>query len=99
MNEPTSAQRIVLLKARPPLSNPTEEKIAKISNIQQKRTISNCFQTEGSDKRLLIKIEGHGVNGKVLSWVKALLTDRRQKVLLVRPNQSQSDWSTVTIRI
>ena len=44
-------------------------------------------------ERLLIKLKGYGVNGKVLSWVKAFLTDRRQKVLV---NQSQSDWATVT---
>ena len=37
-------------------------------------------------ERLLIKLKGYGVNGKVLSWVKAFLTDRRQKVLV---NQSQ----------
>ena len=41
----------------------------------------------------LVKLKGYGVNGKVLSWVKAFLTDRRQKVLV---NQSQSDWATVT---
>ena len=44
-------------------------------------------------ERLLIKLKGYGVNGKVLSWVKAFLTDRGQKVLV---NQSQSDWATVT---
>ena len=44
-------------------------------------------------ERLLIKLKGYGVNGKVLSWVKTFLTDRRQKVLV---NQSQSDWATVT---
>ena len=46
-----------------------------------------------ADERLLIKLKGYGVNGKVLSWVKAFLTDRRQKVLV---NQSQSYWATVT---
>ena len=44
-------------------------------------------------ERLLIKLMGYGVNGKVLSWVKAFLTDRRQRVLV---NQFQSDWATVT---
>ena len=43
-----------------------------------------------AQKRLLTKLKGYGVNGKVLSWVKAFLTDRRQKVLV---NQSQSDWA------
>ena len=32
-------------------------------------------------ERLLSKLKGYGVNGKVLLWVKAFLTDRSQKNL------------------
>ena len=46
-----------------------------------------------AQERLFIKLKGYGVNSKVLSWVKAFLTDRIQKVLV---DQSQSDWATVT---
>ena len=66
--------------------------IQLIETIEDKRNpvdavyldFRNAFDTVAHE-RLLIKLKGYGVNGKVLSWVKAFLTDRRQKVLV---NQS-----------
>ncbi len=33
-------------------------------------------------KRLLVKLAGYGINGKVVKWIKAFLTNRRQRVVL-----------------
>jgi len=44
-------------------------------------------------RRLLSKLEYYGVQGKNVSWVKAFLSDRRQRVVV---NGSQSDWCPVT---
>jgi hypothetical protein len=32
--------------------------------------------------RLLKKLEGYGITGKILGWIKNFLTDRKQKVVL-----------------
>ena len=44
-------------------------------------------------KRLLRKLEAHGIEGKVLRWINAWLTDRQQRVVL---NGHESDWAAVT---
>ena len=43
-------------------------------------------------KRLLKKVRAHGIGGQLYSWIKAWLTDRRQRVVL---NGDCSDWAAV----
>ena len=44
-------------------------------------------------QRLLVKLAGYGIGGKVLQWIAAFLEGRRQRVLV---NGSKSSWSPVT---
>ena len=44
-------------------------------------------------QRLLVKLAGYGIGGKVLKWIAAFLEGRRQRVLV---NGSNSSWSPVT---
>ncbi len=44
-------------------------------------------------ERMLKKIEGYGIKGKVLSWIRAFLTGREQRVVV---NGAYSKWSPVT---
>ena len=46
-----------------------------------------------SHRRLLQKLYAYGIHGKVHTWVKEFLTDRKQKVIV---NASQSTWKNVT---
>lgn len=43
-------------------------------------------------RRLIIKLQSYGIEGKVLNWIDSFLTDRRQKVLV---NGSESRWAKV----
>ena len=43
-------------------------------------------------RRLLQKLEGYGIQGEVLEWVRDFLSDRRQRVML---NGESSDWRNV----
>ena len=43
-------------------------------------------------KRLLVKLRGLGIQGKVASWVEEWLTDRKQRVVL---NGEVSDWGEI----
>ena len=43
--------------------------------------------------RLMKKLESYGINGKILNWVKAFLTNRKQQVIV---NKSESDWCNIT---
>ena len=43
-------------------------------------------------QRLLLQAESFGIRGKVLSWIKAFLNNRRQRV---RVNDSTSSWKPV----
>ena len=43
-------------------------------------------------KRLLRKVRAHGIGGQLYRWIKAWLTDRRQRVVL---NGEASDWAAV----
>ena len=43
-------------------------------------------------ERLLRKLEGVGVEGKVVAWIREWLTGRKQKVVL---NGSESEWGDV----
>ena len=43
-------------------------------------------------QRLLAKLQSHGITGDIFNWIKAWLTDRKQRVVL---NGSQSDWAPV----
>ena len=43
-------------------------------------------------RRLLQKLEGYGIQGEVLEWVRDFLSDRRQRVML---NGGSSDWRNV----
>ena len=42
--------------------------------------------------RLLLKIEAYGIRGTTLQWIRAFLTDRRQRVVL---NGAKSSWQPV----
>ena len=44
-------------------------------------------------RRLLVKLRNHGINGKLLGWIEAWLSDRRQRV---RINGHVSNWRDVT---
>ena len=44
-------------------------------------------------KRLLMKLRGYGIEGRILTWIEAFLTDRRQRVVV---NDSRSSWADVT---
>ena len=44
-------------------------------------------------RRLLQKMEMHGISGKVVSWIQSWLTGRMQRVVL---NGSASEWRPVT---
>lgn len=44
-------------------------------------------------QKLLLKLEAHGISGKVIQWIEAWLTDRSQRVVL---NGSASDWLPVS---
>ena len=44
-------------------------------------------------QRLLTKLQAHGISGKVLDWVSAWLSDRKQRVVL---NGCYSEWAHVT---
>ena len=43
-------------------------------------------------RKLLLKLEGYGISGKVLAWIRAFLTQRKQRVIL---NGSFSGWTSV----
>ena len=44
-------------------------------------------------ERLLRKLHGYGIRGKVYSWIKEFLSNRRQRVVV---NGQCSDWKNVT---
>ncbi|KAL8596489.1 hypothetical protein ACOMHN_044027 [Nucella lapillus] len=44
-------------------------------------------------RRLLMKLAGHGIQGKVLDWIQAFLTDRQQSVVI---NGAKSQPASVT---
>ena len=43
-------------------------------------------------KRLLVKLQAYGIKGKLLNWIQAFLTNRKQQVIV---NGFQSDESSV----
>ena len=44
-------------------------------------------------QHLLTKLRGYGIEGRILTWIEAFLTDRRQRVVV---NDSRSSWGDVT---
>ena len=46
-----------------------------------------------SHQRLLTKLRGYGIEGRILTWIEAFLTDRRQRLVI---NDSRSSWADVT---
>ena len=44
-------------------------------------------------QRLLMKLRGYGIEGRILTWIEAFLTDRRQRVVV---NDSRSSRADVT---
>ena len=44
-------------------------------------------------ERLLRKLHGYGIRGKVYSWIKEFLSNRRQRVVV---NGQCSDWKNIT---
>ena len=43
-------------------------------------------------QRLLTKLRGYGIEGRILAWIEAFLTNRRQRVVI---NSSRSSWADV----
>jgi hypothetical protein len=73
-----------------------EDWTEKIVNYNSIDTIYLDFQKAFDTvphMRLLKKLEGYGITGKILRWIKNFLTDCKQKVVL---NGSLSDWMEVT---
>jgi len=44
-------------------------------------------------RRMLAKLEAYGISGKVLYWINAFLSNRRQRVVVCG---AHSEWSPVT---
>ena len=44
-------------------------------------------------RRLLTKLRGYSVKGRILTWIEVFLTDRRQRVVI---NDNRSSWVDVT---
>ena len=44
-------------------------------------------------QRLLIKLQGYGIKGKILGWIQEFLSNRKQRVVV---NGFSSDWKPVT---
>ena len=44
-------------------------------------------------KRLLRKLSGYGIKGKVYNWIKEFLSNRKQRVII---NGTKSEWRNVT---
>ena len=38
-------------------------------------------------------MESYGIDGKLLSWVKSFLYERKQRVIV---NESESEWTSIT---
>jgi hypothetical protein len=73
-----------------------EDWTEKIDNYNTIDTIYLDFQKAFDTVphiRLLNKLEGYIITGKILGWIKNFLTDCKQKVVL---NGSHSDWTEVT---
>ena len=87
------------MKAKSCLTNLLEylETLTKLVDEGHSVDIIYCDFAKAFDKvpvrRLLIKMEAHGINGKMLGWVEKWLTGRRQRVVL---NGKTSGWSDVT---
>ena len=43
-------------------------------------------------QRLLIKMQGYGINQEIVKWTECFLTDRKQKVVV---NGEESTWADV----
>ena len=43
--------------------------------------------------RLVRKVRAHGINGKVLSWIRSWLSNRQQRITI---NDSKSNWGGIT---
>ena len=87
------------MKAKSCLTNLLEylEVLTKLVDEGHSVDIVYCDFAKAFDKvpirRLLVKMEAHGITGKVLQWVEEWLTGRKQRVVL---NGKSSDWSDVT---
>ena len=46
-----------------------------------------------SHERLIMKLESYGIDGAIQKWIKAFLSDRRQRVVV---NRATSEWAGVT---
>ena len=56
---------------------------------------ANAFDTV-PHQRLLTKLRGYGIEGRILTWIEAFLTDRRRGVVI---NDIRSSWADVTSTI
>ena len=86
------------MKAKSCLTNLLEylETLTKLVDEGHSVDIIYCDFAKAFDKvpvqRLLIKMEAHGITGKMLEWVRQWLTGRKQRVVL---NGMTSGWSDV----
>ena len=60
---------------------------------EKKSTSSTLIFCKVPHKRLLIKIEGYRIKGKVLRWIKEFLNNRKQRVTV---NGAPSEWRNIT---
>ena len=87
------------MKSKSCLTNLLEylEALTKLVDEGHSVDVVYCDFAKAFDKiairRLLVKIEAHGMKGRVLEWVGEWLTGRRQRVVL---NGKASEWSQVT---
>jgi hypothetical protein len=51
---------------------------------------AKAFDTVGTQKRLLKKLQAHGIDGNLLNWIENWLTGREQRVVL---NGEGSNWA------
>ena len=54
---------------------------------------AKAFDDTVPHQRMLTKLRGYGIKGRILTWIKAFLTNRRQRVVI---NGSRSSWADVT---
>ena len=64
---------------------------------QETRSVERSLAVMGDNAGCIAlsaaKLRGYGIEGRILTWIEAFLTDRRQRVVV---NDSRSSWADVT---